>query len=136
VSLFPRVLGRDLSGCESDLVAPPRPADELNTGQMGAVLVGFCQSQIGEAIKLAAIPIHMHHVLKICDVANGGITRDEGNGHRIIESANLPHMFNLAQPIGHGLGIGFRPAGTNHFLVGILPASDQPYPIHAGSLPR
>jgi hypothetical protein len=102
---------------------------------MCAVRVGFCQSQIGEPIKLAAVPIYMDHVLKICDFVSGGITRDEWNGHRIIELANLPHT-NRAQPIGHGLGIGFRPASTNHFPVRMLPASNQPDSIHAGSLPR
>ena len=76
---------------------------------MCAVLVGFCQSQIGEPIKLAAIPIHMNHILKMRDFANDSINRDEWNRHRIVESGNLPHT-NRAQPIGHGLGIGFRPA--------------------------
>ena len=99
---------------------------------MCAVLVGFCQSQIGEPIKLAAIPIHMNHVLKIRDFANGGINRDKWDRHRIIESGNLPHT-NRAQPIGHSLGIGFRPARTNHFLVRIIPASDQPYSIRRES---
>jgi hypothetical protein len=136
VNLSRKFFGSVPSGCESDLVATPRPANEFTTVQMCTVRGGFCQSQIDEPIKLAAIPIHMNHVLKICDFANGGISGDEWNGHRIIELANLPQIINRAQPIGHGLGIGFRPAGTNHFLVGIFPASDQPYSIHAGSLPR
>ena len=72
---------------------------------MCAVRVGFCQSQIDEPIKLATIPMHMNHVLKIYDLANGGITSDEWNGHRIIELANLSQTINRAQPIGHGLGI-------------------------------
>src|SRR5262245_5997371 len=127
--------GSDPSGCESDLVATRRPADEFTTVQMGAVRVGFCQSQIDEPIKLAAIPIHMNHVLKMRDFADDGITRDQWNSHRLIESDNLPHT-QRAQPIGHGLSIGFRPAGTNHFLVRFLPASDQPDSIHAGSLSR
>ena len=128
--------GSDLSGCESDVVATRRPADEFTTVQMCAVRVGLCQRQIDEPIKLATIPMHTNHVLKIYDFANGGITSDEWNGHRIIELANLPQLINRAQPIGHGLGIGFRPAGTNHFMVEIRTASNQPYSIHAGSLPR
>ena len=127
--------GSDLSGCESDVVATRRPTDEFSTVKMCAVRVGLCQSQIAEPIKLATIPMHMNHVLKMCDFANRGITSDEWNGHRIIEVANLPQLIKRAQPIGHGQGIGFRPAGTNHFMVGIRTASDQPYSIHAGSLP-
>src|SRR5262245_50225048 len=102
---------------------------------MCAVRGGFCQSQIDEPIKLAATPIHMNHVLKICDVAYGGVTSDEWNGYRVVELANLPQVTNRAQPIGHRLGIGFRPTSANHFLVGVLPASDQPYSIHSRSLP-
>src|SRR5215471_20682583 len=102
---------------------------------MCAVRAGFSQSQIDEPIKLAAISMHMYNVLQMGDVADGGITCHEWNGHRIMELADLPEVLDRAEPIGHGLGISFRPAGTNHFIVGRVPASNQPYPIHAGSLP-
>jgi hypothetical protein len=136
LQLARRLFGSDPSGGESDLVATGRPANESTTVQMCTVHGWFCQSQIREPIKLAAIPIHMNYVLKICDSAHGGITGNEWNGHRIVELANLPQIVNRAQAIGHGLCIGFRPAGTNHFLIGMLAASDQPDSIHAGSLPR
>jgi hypothetical protein len=42
---------------------------------MGAVRVGFLQSQIDEPVKLAAIPIHMNHVLKIRETATGSLNR-------------------------------------------------------------